>query len=226
MSEDSGAIDPVVLVTVLCIIAAFAGAIVCAYRTGIKREARMKEFAGEHGWGFSRNDTEKLGAKIETYFPKQRFSTSMIVTIETGGRTIRLFDCTHRSYDGKDSSHFSTGCIIESPGFRTNGAGRDIVEIFDRAGLDSLLAFDQVDVGSSEFSKNFIVVSKNRIAAKNVVTPALQSLLLGRREAPLVNTVSIEINATGAVALTGRDPSPERMLDLIELCRKIERSMP
>lgn len=228
MSENNYWTQPGTIITILCIIAAFAGALVCAYRSGIRRTTQMQEFAKEHGWGFSRNDTEKLAAKVETFYPNQRFSLSMIVTVETGDRTIRLFDCSHYYYDRRDRGDFSTGCIIESPRFRTNGAGRDIVEIVegDGSGIAKVLLPGQVDMGDPEFAKSFTVVSKNRVAARNVATSALKTVLQGHREAPLFNSVSVNINATGAVLLTGNDASPERMLDLAELCRKIEASMP
>ncbi len=228
MSEDNYWTQPGTIITILCIAAAFAGALFCAYRGGKQRTAQMQEFAEKHGWGFSRNDTEKLGTTVETYFPRQRFNLSMITTIETGDRSIRLFDCSHYYYDRKDSGRFGTGCIIESPRFRTNGAGRDIVEILegDGSGIAKVLLPGQVDIGDPEFATSFTVISKNRIAARNVITSSLKTVLRDHREAPLANPVSVTINATGSVVLTGNDASPERMLDLIELCRKIETSMP
>ena len=84
-------------------------------------------------------------------------------------------------------------------------------------------------MGDSEFSRKFIVGSKNRIAGKNVVTPALQTVLLRHREARPDDRLTIEISATGAVVqhfgtMTALDP--ELWSSLIELCRKIEESMP
>jgi hypothetical protein len=227
MSEGNGWTQPGTILTILCIIGVFAAALVCAYRYSAKSTAMRQEFAEKQGWGFSRKDTEGLSAKIETFFTDQRFVPSNIVLIKSGDPTIRLFEYSHDYRGRRRSTDFGTGCIIQSPRFRANGAGTDNVEIVDRTRIDTALVFDQVDIGDSEFSQKFIVVSKNRIAAKNVVTPALQSALLRRREAPLYDPVTIEINATGAVVLHfGTALDPELWPDLIELCRKIETSMP
>ena len=82
-------------------------------------------------------------------------------------------------------------------------------------------------MGNPEFSKNFIVISKNRIAAKNVVTPALQSVLVLHHNAPVYDSVTIRINAAGAVVLNrSLDPEPAQWSDLVELSRQVETSMP
>lgn len=227
MNEDNGAIRLETVLIVLCIIGVFAAALIYAAKSNAKRVTLMQEFAGSRGWSFSATDSEGLAAKIDALSPDLQFHLFNVTGIETGPRTIRLFDYQYHFRERRRSDYPGTGCLIESSRFRTAGVGRDLVEIIDRTKIDTALVSDQVEMVDPEFSKNFIVVAKNRIAAKNVVTPALQSVLLSHREAPLYNPVTIRINSAGAVVLNrSLDPEPERWSDLVELCRNIEGSVP
>jgi len=212
---------------VICIIGVFAAALFYAARSNKKRVALMQEFASSRDWSFSATDPEGLAAKLDALSPDLQFHVFNIMAVESGSRTMRLFDYQYHFREHRRSDYPGTGCIVESSRFRTAGLGQDIVEIVDRTRLDTALAGDQVDLGSSDFSKNFIVISKNRIAAKNAVTPALQSVLVRHHEAPLYNSVTIRMSATGAVALNrSLDPDPAQWADLVELCRNMEASLP
>lgn len=208
MSEDNYWTQPGTILTILCIIGVFGAALYCAHRYAAKSRTMRQEFAEKREWGFSLKDTEGLSERVEAFFPGHRFQPSNIMLIESGDRTIRLFEYSHRYIKTND---FGDACIIQSPRFRTNGAGTDIVEIVERTGIDTALYPDQVDMGATEFSRKFIVGSKNRIAGKNVVTPALQTVLLHHRETRPYDDLTIEISATGAVVqhfgtMTSLDP--------------------
>jgi hypothetical protein len=227
MSEKKGAIRMETVLIVLCIIGVFAAALIYAAKSNKKRAAMMQEFAGSRGWSFSAADTEGLAAKLDALSPDLQFHVFNVMSIESGPRTTRLFDYQYHFRERRRSDYPGTGCIVESPRFRTAGLGRDIVEIVDRTRLDTVLVSDQVEMGNPGFSQNFIVISKNRVAAKNVVTAALQSVLMRHHEAALYNPVTIRINATSAVMLNrSLDPEPERWADLVELSREIEASLP
>ncbi len=226
MSEDNYWTQPGTILTIASIIAVFAMALYCAHRYAAKSRTMRQEFAEKNDWGFSGKDTEGLSSKVEAFFPGHRFQPSNIVLVESGDRTIRLFEYSHLY---RKSNDFGDACIIQSPRFRTNGAGKDIVEIVERTKIDTALYPDQVDMGDTEFSRKFITGSKNRIAAKNVVTPALQAVLLRHREVRPYDNLTIEISATGAVVQhfgTMTTLDPEMWSGLIELCREIEKSMP
>ena len=143
--------------------------------------------------------------------------------IESGDRTIRLFEYSHQYLKTSD---FGDACIILSPRFSANGAGKDLVEIIDRTGIDSAVYPDQVDMGDTEFARKFIVGSKNRIAGRNVVSPALQAILLRHEEAKPDIRLTIEISAAGAVVQhfgTMASLVSELWSDLLEICRAIEK---
>jgi hypothetical protein len=218
--------DPGKLIMALCVIVFFAGGIYWAYRDSTKRTAQMQTFAHNHGWDFSSGDKEDLRLRVEPLFPGSVFSLSRIVASGNSGRTIRLFDCQHRIFNRTRSDHFRTGCMMESQG-SGGRAGTDAVGILDRNGVDAVWApeQDQFDWGSPEFSEKFIILAKNRDAAKRVITPALQALLVRYRQKPDFTSLTVAINNAGVVALIGRGAAPETMLELVELCRNIEASI-
>ncbi len=226
MSEESGAIRWETVLIVLCIVGVFAAALIYASRWGHKRNAMMREFAQTRGWAFSLTDTEGLKAKADAFFPVLRFDPNAVMSIETGDRFIRLFDFYKNWRDRQRGGDFGTGCIIESPRFRNAGSG---VEILSRTGIASAAsAFvsDQVDMGDSEFSRNFIVFAKDREIARRAITNSLQTALLAYQRKPVFIPVDISINGAGAMVWTGMYDDPQQWADLIELCREIEASMP
>jgi hypothetical protein len=227
MKKDKGAIRMETVLIVLCIIGVFAAALIYAAKSNKKRVALMQDFASSRGWSFSAADTEGLATKLDALSPDLQFHIFNVMAIESGPRTMRLFDYQYHFREHRRSDYPGTGCIVESSRFRNAGLGQDIVEIVDRTRLDTALAGDQVDMGNSGFSQNFMVISKNRIAAKNAITPALQSVLVRHHEAPLYNSVTIRMSATGAVVLNrSLDPDPTQWADLVELSRELEASLP
>lgn len=225
MLDESGSISLGKMITAFCAIVFFGGGVFWAFWDSTKRSSQMQTFAEHHGWDFSRGDKENLRLKVEPFFPGQGFNLSGIVTIENSGRTLRLFDCWHRYYNRTRSDHFRTGCMIESSRFGRIKAGTDAVGILDRNGADTVYAPDTFDLGSSEFSGNFIVAGKDRTAAKQAITPALQALLVRYRQTPNFTSLTVAVNRTGAVALIGRSAAPETMLELAGLCRDIEAAV-
>ncbi len=226
MSEESGAIRWETVIIVFCIIGVFAAALIYAARWGNKRTKMMQEFAQTRGWGFTRADKEGLKAKADAFFPIRRFDLNCIVSIETGTRLMRFFDFYHNWRDRQRGGGFGTGYIIESQRFRNAGSG---VELMTRTVLDSAVSgFDssQVDMGDTEFGRNFIVFAKDREAARRAVTGALQTELLAFQRKQASVPLRISINAAGAMIWTGMYDDPQQWTELIELCRKIEASMP
>ncbi len=223
MNQGSGAINPAALIIILGIAGAFVAAMIYAARSGARRTALLQAFAASKGWSFQPTDGEGLSARIEAFFPDELFQLDNITTIETGGRAVRSFDCQYRLRERRSGGSFGTGCLLESPRFRSLGAAVDIVA---RSRINAAALANRVDVGDAEFSKHFIVIAKDRPSAERTVTPALQSLLVGRCGALMKNSVRVGISAAGTVVLTGRNGGPERWLDLVELSRGVEASVP
>jgi hypothetical protein len=224
MNDESGSLQPETLLIIVCVVGVFIAALFFAIRSGAKRASLMRDFARSRGWTYSRADTQGLSLKVDDLFPDQQFRLDNVMTVEAGARSLFLFDCGYHYRDKpRGGGSFGTGCLIESTKFRIVGSRTEIVA---RNWIDAALLPDQVDMGDAEFSRNFIVLSKDPMAAQQVVTGALQEALVAHRQSPLFNPVRIGLNAGGAVLLTGLTAEPERWTDLVELARRIEASLP
>ncbi len=227
MNNDNGSIDLYNIFLFLGLGSLVVAGIVCAYRGNTQRKAQMQTFAQSNGWSYAHKDIDRLSDRLGTYFPHQVSDVARIVTVEDKTRTLRLFDCRKFIFNRKNSGHYATGCIIESPRFRYNGADRDIVAVYDREGFDALWGSDLVDLGARDFAERYVVSTKNKTLAQNLLTPALQTMLLKFRQGASDNIPTVAFTSTGAVALISTvNASPERMLSLIEFCRTIESAMP
>lgn len=221
--SDEGGIQMETLLIVLCIVAVFAAALIYAAKSGTRRVELLREFAAARGWTFSADDTEALAAKVDALSPGFAFRVSNVMRVETGPRSVRLFSYQYHHRERPRSEYWGVACLVESNALR--GVG-EVVEVVDRTALDTLLAGDQVAAGDADFSRQFIVISKDAAAAKLVLTPALQATLLRHRAAPLYNPVSVRVGPAGALVLNRAiDPDPERWVDLVELCRKVEADL-
>lgn len=225
MRSEVGGIDPVTIIVVVLFIALIAGVVVWALRDRSKRFKELQAFAEEHAWSMS-GDDNTLCERLEAQFPKQVYSISRVVTIERGIRNLRLFDCQQAYLNRSKSLHNRTGCVIESSAFEGNGAGAGAVVVLERDGVDSMWAPDQFDLGQGEFTKRFVAGAKDQTAAHQVLTPTVQALLLSFSQSPNATNFTVGITEAGAAVMIGRDAPPERMLELIDLCRALETAMP
>ncbi len=216
-------ISPAALILILCIAGAFVAAIIYAVRANARRTALLQGIAASQGWSFQPRDGEGLSSKIEGIFPDRLFQVENIVTVETGDRALRFFDCQYRLRERRSGGSFGMGCILESPRFRSLG---ETVDIVPRSRFNAAASANRVDMGETEFSKHFIVTAQDRSSAERAVTPALQAFLLGRGRTPLKQSLHIAISASGAVVLTNKSAGPEPWRDLVELSRGVEANLP
>jgi hypothetical protein len=212
---------PVIVITVILGITVL---LVIISRISKKQEKAEKEFAQSQGWTYteSYNDpqgvTRELKAKVEKVCPEKEFRLNNSMTTESGRRRIILFDCWYRVRDWGPRESQGFVCLIESDRFAAVGSQ---VDISGRGAADGLLLSNQVDMGSPEFARNFIVTSKDPASAKIVVSGALQAVLLETTRRPLYYR-EINIGPGGAVIITGANNSFEEWLSLIDLARRIE----
>lgn len=222
MNDQRGAIQPGTLLIIVCVVGVFAAAVILAARSGSKRAKWLQEFARSHGWGYSRTDTQGLKAKVEDLVGDQKFSLGSIMTVESGTRKVFLFDCGYSYRDYPQGGNFGTGCLIESDRFQSIISR---VEIIARTWVDKSLLSDQIEMGDTEFGRNFMVLSKDPALTSQIVSGSLQTVLLMHKKAPLYNPVRISLGRMGGVILTGYHAEPERWLDLVELARQIESAL-
>jgi hypothetical protein len=183
----------------------------------------MEEVARTRGWNYVRADRTGLSAKIAAFFPDEVFRLDNIVTVETGERTVVFFDCRYHSRQRHKGGNLVTGCLIESNRFRSVGSR---MEILTRNPIAEAMLTDQVDMGNAAFARDYIVVSTDAPSASRALTAGLQEVLVAHRRSPLLNPGRIGLCANGAVLLAGLNENPERWLELVEVARKMEESLP
>jgi len=222
MNGIRGSLQPGTLLIIACVVGVFIAAAVMAFRSGRKHAKAVEEFAQARGWTYSRTDAQGLAAKVERLFPEETFSLDNIMTVESGERNVFLFDCGYNYREYRRGRRFGTACMIESDRFRSVGSP---VEIIARTWVDEKLLSRQVEMGNTEFARNFIVLSKDTASAAKTVGESMQAVLVEHMKTPLYYPVRIALGTSGAVLLTGYTGERERWLDLVALARRIEATL-
>jgi hypothetical protein len=208
-------------IIIIAVIAFLAGVIALARNQEQKELQAAQEYAHAQGWGFSRNDTQGLQVRAEKILHSlKNIYIYNIRTIETGPRSLHLFNCTYNYQEdsGRKSSSYGVACLIQSGRFSPATVPVDIIA---RDWTECMIS-DKVDMGNSPFAEKFLVMSKDQAASKETVSEAVQAIMLEHLKNPLDNAVRLTIGPGGAVVLTGRTAEPEQLQGLIDLARRIE----
>lgn len=192
--------------------------------SNIKRLQDIQDYARNNGWTFSLQDTEGLKERIEHVFYDRIFNPSCIRTIETGDRTISLFDCSHKHRKAMANlrEHRATGCLIESPRFSS------VIEplvINEGLLINETLIGQKVRLDDSPFSRQFVVHSMAPATARQALNPALQSLILKFNEGSPNVALQVAIGPSGAVVLTKETMEHNRWQHLIQFARDVESAV-
>ena len=211
---------PLIIIGVICFI---AGVIAFARYQERKELQAAQDYAQARGWGFSRNDTQGIKARVAEILSDVDFSLYYIRTIETGQCSLYLFNCAYknRNAGGRKNYSYGTACLIESKRFRSAVVP---VEIVARDWTEVMIS-DKVAMGDSPFTQNFLVLSKDPVAAKEIVNDAVQATMLENSENSPYTPISITIGSGGAVVLTDRTAEPEQLQEIIDLARRIEAAV-
>jgi hypothetical protein len=213
-----------ILVIVISIILTITVLVIIFSRIANKQSKAEKEFAQSQGWIYteSYNDpqglTQAFRDSLEKVCPKKYFDVGNNMTVESGRRNVFLFRCYFKDRDWGHKQRHGFACLIESDRFGSVGSQVDIIKLgsFDTFGVSN-----QVDMGDSEFARNFIVTSKDPPLAKRVVSESLQAILLeGRMK--IHDYYEIVIGPGGAVIITWAYKTSEEYLALVDLARRIE----
>jgi hypothetical protein len=207
---------------VLGVIGFVAAAIALSRYQGQREMKVAQDYAQTQGWGFSREDTEGLTAKVAEVLSDYKFNLHYIRTVETGRRNLYLFDCSYKNRDSnsKNDSH-GTACLVRSNRFRFIAAP---VEIATRDWTE-VMESDKVDMGESPFAQKFLVQSKDPDSAKRVVNESIQATLIEHMNKPASNGVSVIIGPGGAVVLMEKTAEHELLQDILDLARKLESAV-
>ena len=193
-----------------------------------KHERIEKEFALAQGWGYSakNNDTagviSEIAAVLERVSPEKRYDVNTVMTVGSEKRIFILFGCW---YNERGASKYKLGsaCLIESEQLRGMGAQVDIVP---RTGIDSVLLSRQVDMGDSEFSRGYIVSSREPAEVHKTINESMKAMLVEYRNSPDFNgNFEIMLGPGGAVILRFAQILPEEWMFLLDLACHLESVM-
>lgn len=212
---------PVIVISIILTITVL---VIIFSRMANKHSKAEKEFAESQGWSYiesyrdPQGRTEDLKPLLEKMFPEKYFDVGNNMTVESGRRNVFLFDCYFKDREWDHKRRHGFACLIESDQFSSMGLPVDIVGLgsFDTFGVSN-----QVDMGDSEFGRNFIVTSKDPALVKRVVSESLQAILLeGRMK--IQDYYEIVIGPGGAVIITWAYKTLDEYLALVDLARRIE----
>jgi hypothetical protein len=193
-----------------------------------KHERMEKDFALAQGWGYSvkNNDTDgvlsKISAVLEKVSPEKRYDVNTVMTVGSEKKIFFLFGCW---YNERGASKYKLGsaCLIESEQLRGMVAQVDIVP---RTGIDSVLLSRQVDMGDSEFSRGYIVSSRESAEAHKAINESMKMILVEYRNSPYFNSnFEIMPGPGGAVILRFAQILHEEWRSLLDLARHLESTM-
>ena len=211
---------PLIIIGVICFI---AGVIAFARYQDRKELKAARNYAQTRGWGFSRDAAPELKTRAEEILANLDFSLYNISTIETGPRSLYLFHCAYkiRSASGRKNYSYGNACMIESQRLRSAVVPVEI----DARDWTEVMVSNNIALGDSPFAHNFLVQSKDPVAAREILNDTVQTALLEHAKKPSCNPVSITIGSGGAVVLTGRTAAPEQLQEIIDLARRIEAAV-
>jgi hypothetical protein len=218
-------------VIILAVVSGLALLIYANHRSQKTREREDRDFALSRGWGYAvnTNDPEgqiaELERKIARVCLSKQYQVSSLMTIDDRNTKITLFDCVYSSRGGgRSNPHVGSACFIESD--RLSHLSSQ-VEVVPRTGLDGALIMKQVNMGDTEFSRNYVVSSKNPEEALKVLEVAVQAALLEQKKmvSSIVHNMEIVFGPGGVVILLYRWPLPHERLALVEMARGLDAAL-
>jgi hypothetical protein len=217
-------------VIIIAVIMGITLLLVVNYRSTKKFERTQGEFALSKGWGYivRGNDPEgvieKIEAKLGKVFPEKEYNIIRLMTINEWNERLSLFDCGYNSRRARTKMHYGSACFIESDRL---GYMRSQVEIIPRTGVDSALMLNQVDMGYSEFARNYIVSSKNSDEALKAVNGSIQAVLLQQKNmsSPITYNFEITLGTGGAIILKYSQALQEDWLAMLDMARRLQPAL-
>jgi len=214
---------------VLAVVLGLTLLIVVTSRSSKKAERLKKQFALSQGWVYTAgyHDTDgvvrSVAAILGRVSPDTEFDVRTVMTVRHGEGNAFLLDCLYRERGSRFKHDYGSACLIESDRFV--GVGSEVY-IAPRSGLDALVP-RKVDMGDTEFARNFIVCSRQPEEALKAVNESIQSFLLEQKIAPSsgLDSFSVTLGPGGIVVLRGSVKANEEWPALLHMARRIESAL-
>ncbi len=217
-------------VIILAVVSGLALLLIASHRSDKAREREDRDFALSRGWGYVVRTDDPDGQiagveeKIAGASPAKQYQVSSLMTIDDRNARMFLFDCVYSTLGGRNNPHLGSACFIPSDRL---GYMSSQVEVVPRTSLDGALMFGQVDMGDSEFTRNYIVSSKNPDEAIKVINESIQAVLLEQKNisSSIVYNLEIVFGTGGVVILLYRRALQEERLALLEMAGRLESAI-
>lgn len=212
------------LVIVVSVIVGLGLLVFLITRATKKRQRADEQFAISQGWSYihrwddPQDLTGELTARLKRVCPEKEFKPSNSIIVETGARTIVLFETEYRVRDWGPKYNRGFACVIESSRFQSGNTQADISM---RNALDQLLLSHKVDMGDSDFGRTFLVTAKDADAARRMVTPEFRTLMVQSGWADN-DYHEVSLGPGGAVILAAAYLPSDQWVALAEFARQIE----
>ncbi len=208
---------------IICVIGFIAGVLALARYQSQKELKAAQEYAQAQGWSFSRYDTQGFKERVAGIWWNFNFDLQYIRTVETGQRSLYLFDCSYKHKEATAKVHDSQGtaCLVQSDRLRSVTVP---LEIVTRDWTEVMIA-DKVDMGQSPFAEKFLVLSKDPGPAREIVNASIQAIMLQHLKKPLYNPVGVSLGPGGAIVLADRTFEHDLLQDILALARQIEAAI-
>ena len=208
---------------IIGVIGFIAGVLALARYQSQKELKAAQEYAQAQGWSFSRYDTQGFKERVAGIWWNFNFDLQYIRTVETGQRSLYLFDCSYKHKEATARTSYSDGtaCLVQSDRFRSVTVP---LEIVTRDWTEVMIS-DKVDMGQSPFAEKFLVLSKDPGPAREIVNASIQAIMLEHLKKPLYNPVGVSLGPGGAIVLADRTFEHDLLQDLLDLARLLESAV-
>ncbi|AXA36769.1 hypothetical protein BRCON_1992 [Candidatus Sumerlaea chitinivorans] len=192
-----------------------------------KRRRALREFALKHGLTFRREHNTKIREEFpwisELHRGENRYAYN-ILTGEWESHPVLAFDyhyqITTHSKNGSHTTHYNFTVVTMDVGFPVSDLLIRREGLFDK--LVQAVGFEDIDFESAEFSRKFLVKSKDRKWAYDIIHVRLMEFLLETDP-----KFAIQMGGTSVAIYNARKRvAPEEYADHFEFCRKFVEFIP
>jgi len=192
-----------------------------------RRRRALAEFARVRGLTFQKQRSTKIGSQFpwisELHRGENRYAYN-ILTGEWESHPVLAFDyhyqITTRTKSGTQTTHYNFTVVTMDVGFPVSDLLIRREGLFDK--FVQLLGFEDIDFESAEFSRKFLVKSKDRKWAYDIIHVRLMEFLLETNPMFVIQMGGTSI----AIYNARKRVAPDEYADHLEFCRKFVEFIP
>lgn len=179
MIRKGGRADVSLIATISAFLALAGLVILAARRQQAREEAAIEEYAARHGWAIRPDSEAEIVAILQRFEPETRWSARYPLPIEEAPSESWLFkSIANRPRQKSASRRFA--CLARHAGPQPV----EPVAISHRVPLVEKLGGRHLDVGATDFAKEFLVDGEQPGVAAQLIDERVQRILLAHQAGP------------------------------------------